>query len=186
MGVLVEEDVAGVLWRTGGETIRVYVAACVERMAPLFLGVRAVVAEREADRDLYAQCRRDLWFADRVLTDAADRIRIVERFPELRPRDEPVTSVADTYAAPAVLALRHALAANNSGSARDAVSCGHAVLVAMEMLDQSLGSELFGQGEYRLQRLSVSGDIAGLWEASVAVGQERFRAVLGQIPPGTS
>ncbi|MGA5200481.1 hypothetical protein [Streptomyces variegatus] len=51
MKTLVEEAVAEALCDGGGEAIRLYVSACTERMAPLFVGLRAGAPGREdADR----------------------------------------------------------------------------------------------------------------------------------------
>ncbi|MFD7084219.1 hypothetical protein [Streptomyces sp. NPDC059918] len=109
-------------------------------------------------------------------------MRLVERFPELQPDEEGVTGVADTYALFAALCLRHALLAHDSGNADDAVSCGHAALTAMGMLDQDVPGAGFLADEQRLQSLSLSGDAAGLWDASVTAGRERLRAVVGRLP----
>ncbi|MFJ1961861.1 hypothetical protein [Streptomyces massasporeus] len=83
METLVDGAVAEVLRDGHGEVVRLYVAACAERMAPLFMGGRAGVPGREADLDLYVESVRDLWYADRPLADAAERVRLLERFPEL-------------------------------------------------------------------------------------------------------
>lgn len=182
METLVEEAVAEALRDGGGEAIRLYVSACTERMAPLFVGLRAGSPGREADLDFYTESVRDLWHADRPLADAAERVRLLERFPELQPEEEGITDVADTYAFFAVLCLRYALLAHGSGSADDAVSCGHAALTSMGMLDQNVvGASLLAE-EQRLQSLSLSGDASGLWNASVTAGRERLRAVLGRLP----
>ncbi|WP_392957593.1 hypothetical protein [Streptomyces sp. LN245] len=182
MGKLVEEAVAEALRDGSGEAIRLYVAACAERMAPLFIGMRANALGREADLDFYAESVRDLWHADRPLADAVERVRLLERFPELHPDEEEVTDVADTYAFFAVLSLRYALLAHSSGSADDAVSCGHTALTAMGMLDQNVvGASLLSE-ERRLQSLSLSSGAAGLWDASVTAGRERFRAAVGRLP----
>ncbi|MFB7368907.1 hypothetical protein ACFC0D_03555 [Streptomyces sp. NPDC056222] len=182
---LVEDAVAETLRCAGGETIRLYVAACVERMAPLFVGLRAGVVGREADLDLYVETVRNLWSADRPLADASDLVRVLEQFPELRPSEEGISDVSDTYAFFAALVLRHALLANGSGSADDALSCGHAALTAMGMLDQNVEGAAFRSEEERLQLLSVSGDVGVLWEASVEAGRERFRAVASLAAPGS-
>ncbi|MFJ1638310.1 MULTISPECIES: hypothetical protein [unclassified Streptomyces] len=85
MQSLVEGAVVQALRDGGGEAVRLYVAACAERMAPLFMGLRANVPGRESDLDFYAESVRDLWYADRPLADAAaERVRLLERFPELR------------------------------------------------------------------------------------------------------
>lgn len=83
MEKLVEGAVAEALRDGDGEAICLYVAACTERMAPLFTGLRANVPGRESDLDFYAESVRDLWHADRPLADAAERVRLLERFPEL-------------------------------------------------------------------------------------------------------
>lgn len=181
METLVEEAVTKTLRDEGGATIRLYVAACTERMAPLFVGLRAGTAGRAADVDFYVQSVRDLWQADRPLSDAAARVHRLEQFPELRPSEEGITDVADTFAFFAALVLRHALSASGSGNAAEAVSCGHAALTAMGLLDQNVAGTAFRAQEQRLQSLSVSGDVAGLWEASFESGRERFRAVLGRV-----
>ncbi|MER6317429.1 hypothetical protein ABT237_27240 [Streptomyces sp. NPDC001581] len=36
---------------------------------------------------------RDLWYADRPLVDAAERVRLLERFPELQPNEEGINDV---------------------------------------------------------------------------------------------
>lgn len=177
-----EGAVAEALREGPGEAVRLYVAACAERMAPLFMGLRSGAAGREADLDLYAESVRDLWYADRPLADPAERLRRLERFPELQPDEEGITGVADTYAFFAALCLRYALLAHGSGNADDAVSCGHVVLTAMGMLDQNLSGASLLADEQRLQSLSLSGDAAGLWDASVTAGRERFRAVVGRLP----
>lgn len=177
-----EETAGEMLRRGGGEVIRLHVAACAERMAPLFVGLRAGEAGREADLDLYAESVRDLWYVDRPLADAAERVSLLEQFSELRPDEEGITEVGDTYAFFAVLCLRHALSAHGSGSVGDALSCGHAALTAMGMLDRNVAGAGFLADEQRLQSLSLSGDASGLWDASVAVGRERFRAVLDRLP----
>ncbi|GHG06595.1 hypothetical protein [Streptomyces hydrogenans] len=181
MEKLVEGAVAEALYDGGGEAIRLYVAACAERMAPLFVGLRAGEPGREADLDFYAESVRDLWHADRPLADAANGVRQLERFPELQPNEEGITDVADIYAFFAALCLRYAMLAHSSGNADDAVSCGHAVLTAMGMLDQNVPGARFLAEERRLQTLSLRGDASGLWDASVAAGRERFRAVLGRL-----
>ncbi|WP_241540132.1 hypothetical protein [Streptomyces sp. M41(2017)] len=180
METLVEEAVAEALHGGGGEGIRLYVAACTERMAPLFVGLRAGEPGREADMDFYAESVRDLWYADRPLVDAPERVRLLERFPELQPTEEGITDVADTYAFFAALCLRYALLAHGSGST-EAASCGHAALTAMGMLDQNVAGASFLAEEQRLQSLSLSGDVSGLWDASVMAGRERFRAVVGRL-----
>ncbi|MFD4690886.1 hypothetical protein [Streptomyces sp. NPDC058463] len=182
MQTLVEEAVAKALRDGGSEAIRLYVSACAERMAPLFVGLRADAPGREADLDFYAESVRDLWCADRPLADAAERVRLLERFPELQPNEEGITDVADTYAFFAALCLRYALPAHGSGSADDAVSCGHVALTAMGMLDQNVAGAGHLAEEQRLQSFSLSGDASGLWDASVTAGRERFRSVLGRLP----
>ncbi|MEV7446485.1 hypothetical protein AB0O22_35970 [Streptomyces sp. NPDC091204] len=182
MKTLVSDAVAEALRNGRGEAIRLHVAACTERMAPLFVGLRAGVPGREADLDFYAESVRDLWYADRPLADAAARVRRLERFPELQPSEEGITDVAETYAFFAALCLRYALSAHGSGDADEAVSCGHAALTAMGMLDQNVPGARFIAEEQRLQSLSLSGDASGLWDASVTSGRERFRAVWGCLP----
>lgn len=182
MEKLVEGAIAEALHDRGGEAIRLYVAACTERMAPLFIGVRAKVPGRESDLDFYAAAVRDLWCADRPLAEAVERVGILERFPELQPHEEGITDVADTYAFFAVLSLRYAVLAHGSGNADDAVSCGHAVLTAMGMLDQNVAGTSFLAEEQRLQCLSLSGDVGDLRDTSVTAGRERFRAVVGRMP----
>ncbi|MFD7935368.1 hypothetical protein ACFV4T_12715 [Streptomyces sp. NPDC059755] len=182
METLVEGAVAEALRDGHHEAGRLYVAACAERMAPLFVGLRAGVPGREADLDLYAESVRDLWYADRPVAHAAERVRLLERFPELQPNEEGVTDVADTYAFFAALCLRYALLAHGSGNADDAVSCGHAALTAMGMLDRNVVGASLLADEQRLQSLSVSGDISGLWDACVTAGRERLRAVVGRLP----
>ncbi|WP_030932800.1 hypothetical protein [Streptomyces sp. NRRL B-24720] len=182
MQTLVEEALAESLRDGQGEAVRLYVAACAERMAPLFVVLRAGVPGREADLDLYVESVRDLWFADRPLADAAERVRRLERFAELQPNEEGITDVADTYAFFAALCLRYALLAHGSDNADDAVSCGHAALTAMGMLDQNVAGASLLADEQRLQSLSLSGDAAGLWDASVTAGRERLRAVVGRLP----
>ncbi|WP_406356981.1 hypothetical protein OHB56_31640 [Streptomyces sp. NBC_01635] len=182
METLVEGAVAEALRGGGGEVPRLYVAACAERMASLFVGLRASAPGREADLDFYAESVRDLWYADRPLADAAERVRLLERFPELQPDEEGITDVADTYAFFAVLSLRYALLAHGSGNADDAVSCGHAALTAMGLLDQNVAGVSLLAEEQRLQSLSLRGDASSLWDASVTAGRERFRAALGRLP----
>ncbi|MET4921345.1 hypothetical protein P3L51_03015 [Streptomyces sp. PSRA5] len=181
MEKLVEGAVAEALRDGGGEAICLYVAACTERMAPLFMGLRAKVPGRESDLDLYAESVRDLWYADRPLAEAAERVRLLERFPELQQNEEEIIDVADTYAFFAVLSLRYAVLAHGSGNADDAVSCGHVALTAMGMLDQNVAGASFLAEEQRLQCLSLSGDVGGLWDTSVMAGRERFRAVVGRL-----
>ncbi|MFI8451764.1 hypothetical protein [Streptomyces erythrochromogenes] len=182
MDTLVERAVAGALRDGGDEAVRLYVAACAERMAPLFVGLRAGVPGREADLDFYVESVRDLWYADRPLAHAAERVRLLERFPELQPNEEGITDVADTYAFLAALCLRYALLAHGSGNADDAESCGHAVLTSVGMLDRNVAGAGFLADEQRLQSLLLSDDISGLWDASVTAGRERLRAVLGHLP----
>ncbi len=177
---LVEEAVVEALHIGGDEVVRLYVAACAERMAPLFIGLRAGGSGRKADVDFVVESVGGLWFADRSLPDTADRVGRLEQFPELQPAEEGITGVADTYTFFAGLVLRYALLANSSGNVDHAVSCGHAALTAMGMLDQNAAGASFAADEQRLQSLSVSDTAAGLWEASVAAGRERFRAVLSR------
>ncbi|MEU8883867.1 hypothetical protein [Streptomyces hydrogenans] len=181
MKTLVAEDVVQELWTGGDEAVRLYVAACAERMAPLFIGLRAGEAGRETDVDLYVAAVGDLWKTDCPLSDSADRLHSLDRFPELQPAEEGITDTADTYAFFACLVLRYALLANSSGNADQAISCGHAVLTAMGMLDQNIAGAAFKADEQRLQSLSASGNAAGLWDASVAAGRERLRAVLSRV-----
>jgi hypothetical protein len=181
---LVEEAVVEALQAGGDEAVRLYVAACAERMAPLFIGLRAGDSARKADVDFVVESVGGLWFADRPLPDAVDRVGRLERLPELQPAEEGITDVADTYTFFAALVLRYALLANGSGEVDHAVSCGHAALTAMGMLDQNATGASFAADERRLQSLSVSDTVAGLWEASVAAGRERFRAVLSRTTGG--
>ncbi|MFD6115810.1 hypothetical protein ACFWG0_37805 [Streptomyces yangpuensis] len=181
MQKLVESAVTEALRDGGGEAIRLYVAACAERMAPLFVGLRAGEPGREADRDFYVECVRDLWQADRPLADATAGVRRLERFWELQPNEEGITAVADVYAFFAALCLRYAMSAHGPGSPDAAVSCGHVALTAMGMLDENVAGASFLAEEHRLQSLSLSGDVSGLWGASVTAGRERFRAVLGHL-----
>ncbi|MFC9431401.1 hypothetical protein [Streptomyces sp. NPDC056987] len=124
----------------------------------------------------------DLWHADRPLADAAERVRLLEEFPELQPNEEGITDVADTYAFFAVLTLRYALPAHGTGDPDGAVSCGHVALTAMGMLDQNVAGAGLLAEEQRLQSLSLTSGAEGLWDASVTAGRERFRAVLGRLP----
>ncbi|MEU8925324.1 hypothetical protein AB0D10_31050 [Kitasatospora sp. NPDC048545] len=185
MNTLVDETVVEELQTGGDEAIRLYVAACVERTAPLFVGLRAGEAGREADVDLYAAAVGDLWRTDHPLPDAVERARLLERFPELRPTEEASTGVVGSYTSLAGLVLRYALLANASGSADRAVSCGHAALAATDVLDRNLGGAAFRAEEHLLQARSVSGDAAGVWDASVSAGRERLRAALGSTAGGT-
>ncbi|WP_327261365.1 hypothetical protein OG444_07275 [Streptomyces sp. NBC_01232] len=180
MDTLVEGAVAQALRTGDDEAVRLYVAACAERAVPLFIGMRAGMPDREAHLDLCVESVRGLWCADRPLPDAAERVRALEGFPELRPGEEGITDTAGTFAFFGVLALRYALLANATAEARHALSCGHAVLTAMGLLDRNVaaGGGFLAQEE-SLQARSLSGDAAGLWEASVAAGRESFRAVLG-------
>lgn len=181
METLVETGVAEALRDRGGEALRLYVSACAERMAPLFAGLRAGAPGREADLDLFAESVRDLWCADRPLADATVRVSLLEQFPELQPKEEGITDVADTYAFFSALCLRHALLAHGTGNVDDAVSCGHVALTAMGMLDQNVvGAGLLAE-EHRLQSLSLSDD-ASLWNASTTAGRERFRVVSSRLP----
>lgn len=180
MGTLVEEAVTERLRGGDAQTVRLYVAACAERMAPLFVGLRVGAAGRESDVDFYVASVRDLWHAGRPLRDAAERVAVLERFCELQPDEEGVTDIAGTYAFFAALVLRYALLANGCGSLDEAVSCGHAALTATGMLDQNVVGAGFRAQEHGLQALSVSGDTTGLWEASVEAGRERLRTVLGR------
>ncbi|MFF3090599.1 hypothetical protein ACFVRB_36985 [Streptomyces nojiriensis] len=183
MDTLVEASVEEALRTGDGGEVRLYAAACAERAAPLFIGLRAGRPDRAADLDLCMESVRGLWYADRALPDAAERVRALEGFPELRPREEGITDVAGTYAFFGVLVLRYALLANASADADHALSCGHAALTAMALLDRNLGGRVvFRAEEEALQARSLSGDAAGLWEASVASGRERFRAALGCLP----
>ncbi|MFF2726962.1 hypothetical protein ACFVS9_03540 [Streptomyces sp. NPDC058008] len=182
METLVERAVAEALGDGGGDAVRLFVAAGTERMTPLFMGLRAAAPGRESDLDLYAESVHGLWQCDRPLADAAERLRLLERFPELQPKEEGITDVVGTYAFFAVLTLRYALLAHGSGHADDAVSCGHVALTATGMLDQNVAGAGFLAEERRLQSLSLSGDGAGLWDASVSAGRERLRAVVGRLP----
>ncbi|MBT2451422.1 hypothetical protein J7F03_31035 [Streptomyces sp. ISL-43] len=67
----VEEAVAGTLRGEGGETVRLYVAGCAERMAPLFLGLQGGGPDREAHLDFYA----GLWEAS--VEAGRERLRAV-------------------------------------------------------------------------------------------------------------
>ncbi|MEU3795896.1 hypothetical protein AB0F07_39980 [Streptomyces fructofermentans] len=124
METLVEGAVEEALRDGRGEAVRLYVAACAERMAPLFVGLRAGVPGREADLDLYVESVSGLWLAHKPLADAAERVRWLKRFPELQPDEEGITGVADTYAFFAALCLRYALLAHNSGNADGCGSFG--------------------------------------------------------------
>lgn len=181
METLVETAVAEALRDGSAETIRLYVAACAERMAPLFVGLRAGAPGREPDLDFYVESVRDLWYADQPLADATDRVRLLEQFLELQPNEEGITEVADAYAFFAVLSLRYALLAHGSGNAGEALSCGHAGLTAMGMLDQNVAGASLLAEEQRLQSLALSGDISGLRDASITAGRERFRVVVGHL-----
>ncbi|MER5847782.1 hypothetical protein ABT126_12165 [Streptomyces sp. NPDC002012] len=140
---LLEEAVVEALHVGGDEAVRLYVAACAERMAPLFIGLRSGDSGRKADVDFFVESVGGLWFADRPLPDAADRVGRLERFPELQSAEEGITGVADTYTFFAGLVLRYALLANGSGNADHAVSCGHVALTAMGMLDQNTRAPRF-------------------------------------------
>ncbi|MFJ4671577.1 hypothetical protein [Kitasatospora purpeofusca] len=115
------------------------------------------------------------------MSDSADRARLLDRFPEPQPTEDGITDLVGTYTFFACLVLRHALLANASGGADHAVSCGHAELTAMGMLDQNIAGAAFRAEEQRLQRLSASGNAAGAWDTSVRAGWERLRAVVSRI-----
>ncbi|WP_329574944.1 hypothetical protein OG500_38050 [Kitasatospora sp. NBC_01250] len=181
MKTLVEEDVVEELQTGGDEAVRLYVAACAERMAPLFLGLRTGEAGREADVELFTESVLDLWGTDRPLSDAADRARLLEGFPELQLTEDGITDIVGTYTFFACLVLRYALLANGSGSADHALSCGHAALTAMGMLDQNIAGAGFRAEEQRLQSLSASGNAAGVRDASVRAGRECLRAVVSRM-----
>ncbi|WP_330177522.1 hypothetical protein OG875_30840 [Streptomyces sp. NBC_01498] len=117
---------------------------------------------------------------DRPLPDVAERVRALERFLELQPGDEEIADVAGTCAFFAVPVLRYALPASGSGRPDDAVSCGHAALTATGTLDQNVVDAGFRSQEYGLRSMPVSGDAAGVWEASTETGRERFRTGLGR------
>ncbi|WP_377266762.1 hypothetical protein [Peterkaempfera sp. SMS 1(5)a] len=180
MKTLVQDAVVEQLQTAGEEVVRLYAAACVERMAPLFIGLQAGEAGREADLDFYVQSVGALRNVDRPLPDAADRTRRLEQFPEFQQTETGITSIIGTYTFFAGLTLRYALLANGSGNVDHAVSCGHTALTAMGMLDQNVTGTAFLSEEQRLQSLSASGTAAGLWDASVTAGRERFRAVLSR------
>ncbi|MFD3470138.1 hypothetical protein ACFWWM_27990 [Streptomyces sp. NPDC058682] len=183
METLVEGAVVEALRTGDGGAVRLYAAACAERAVPLFIGMRAGTPDREADLDLCVESLRGLWNADRALPDAAERVRALEGFPELQPREEGISDVAGTYAFFGVLVLRYALLAHASAEVDDALSCGHVALTVMGLLDQNLPDGAgFRAEEEALQARSLSGGAAGLWEASVAAGRERVRAVLGRLP----
>lgn len=179
-----EETVVEALHAGGDEAIRLYVVACAERMAPLFIGLRTGETGREADLDFYVESVGGLWNADRPLPDAAARARRLEQFPELQPAEEEVTGVVGTYTLFAALALRYALLANASGNIDHAVSCGHVALTAMGMLDQNVTGTAFRTEEQLLQSLSVSDPATDLWNASVTAGRERLRAALSRSASG--
>ncbi|MBD0695061.1 hypothetical protein [Streptomyces sp. CBMA123] len=181
MKTLVEQNVVEELQTGGEEAVRLYVAACAERMAPLFIGLRTGETGREADVELYTESVAGLWRTDRPLSDAAERARLLDRFSELQPTEDGITDVVGTSTFFACLVLRHALLANGTGSADHAVSCGQAALTAIGMLDRNTAGAAFTAEERRLQKLSVSGDAAGVWDTSVRAGRERLRAVVSRI-----
>ncbi|MFF5393462.1 hypothetical protein ACFY5H_35095 [Streptomyces sp. NPDC013012] len=181
MKTLVEETIVEELQTGGDEAVRLYVAACAERMAPLFIGLRTGETGREADVELYTESVLDLWCTDRPLSDAAERAHLLDRFPELQPTEDGITDVVGTYTFFACLVLRYALLANASGSTDHAVSCGHAALTAIGMLDQNIAGAAFTAEERRLQSVSASGNAAGVWDASVRAGRECLRAVVSRI-----
>ncbi|RAJ32847.1 hypothetical protein K353_05845 [Kitasatospora sp. SolWspMP-SS2h] len=185
MKTLVEQNVVEELQTGGDEPVRLYVAACAERMAPLFIALRTGETGRETDVELYTDSVAGLWQTDRLLSDAAERAHLLDRFPELQSTEDGITDVVGTYTFFACLVLRYVLLANGSGSADHAVSCGHAALTAMGMLDQNIAGAAFQADEQRLQTLSASGNAAGIWDASMAAGRERLRAVLSRVAKGT-
>lgn len=131
MKTLVEDAVVERLQTGREEMVRLYAAACVERMAHLFIGLQAGEAGREADLDFYVELVDALWNVDRPLPDAADRTRRLEQFPEFQQTETGITSIVGTYTFFAGLTLRYALLANGPGNVDHAVSCGHTVLTAV-------------------------------------------------------
>lgn len=64
---------------------------------PLFIGLRA---GREADLDFCVRSVRDLWHTDQRLADAAERVGVLGRFPELQPSEEGITDESTTPGTP--------------------------------------------------------------------------------------
>jgi hypothetical protein len=84
-------------------------------MAPLFVGLQGGEAGREDDLDFYVKSVHDLWHAERSLSDAAERVRVLERFPEIQSSEEGISDFVGTYLFLSALVLRYALLANASG-----------------------------------------------------------------------
>lgn len=177
--MLVEADVAAALQSGSGDVARVYAAACVERMAQIFTGLRAGTPGRDRDVDLYVDTLQRLWDLGDPLDNFTARVQRLEKFPELEPTETGHTAVGDIYAFYSVLALRYATLCAGSGSAAEAERCGHAVLTAMGQLDQNVAQAAFYQEEQSWQRRSLPGaegpvDVDALRVGCAEVSRDRL------------
>jgi hypothetical protein len=179
MATLVEAAVAEALARGGREVVRTYAAACVERLAPVFLGLRGGDSGRETDVDLFVRTLWRLWDPADPFADAERLAAEVEEFAELRPTETGLTDSADIHCFHAVLALRYAVLCAGTGEAAEAGQCGHVALTAMGLLDQNRPQPGLYDEELEWQRRSVA-PAEGLREACAEVGRGRLAVLQGR------
>ncbi|GHF77825.1 hypothetical protein [Streptomyces griseosporeus] len=185
--MLVEADVVAALRAPrAGSVARVYAAACAERMAQIFTGLRAGAPGRDADADFFVDTMGRLWRPEEPLDDAPARAGRLEEFPEMRPPETGHTAVRDIYAFYSVLTLRYAVLCAGSGDAAEAEHCGHVVLTAMGQMQQNVAGSRFYEDELAWQRRSVplggeTVDAAALRADCVRTGRARLDAVLARL-----
>jgi hypothetical protein len=180
---IVEDDVKASLESGGADSIRIYLAACTERMAQIFIGNRSADAGRLTDVDLYVDTLQRLWNSDDAMGDFADLASRIEAFSEMQsPEDAVLTDSVDIHCFYSALVLRHAVLAVGSGESSEAVNCGHVALTSMFQLEQNTEGADFYEDEKAWQRRSIdpaetSSDVDGLRAGCAEAGLERLIAV---------
>lgn len=178
---IVEDDVKASLESRGAETLRLYSAACAERMAQIFIGCRASGTDRPEDVDLFVDTLQRLWDTEDALRDHEDVAARIEDFPEMQPSETGLTDSAAIHRFYSALTLRHAVLAVGAGDPGEAVNCGHVALTSMFQLDQTEeGGPLYAD-EKAWQRTTVEpvADAAALRSACAEAGLGRLAAVRG-------
>ncbi|MER7726523.1 hypothetical protein [Streptomyces sp. NPDC096323] len=177
-----EDDVKACLESGGAESMRMYSAACAERMAQIFIGHRSADTDRQEDVDLYVEILQRLWNPDDAMADFADVVSRIEAFPEMQPTDTGLTDSVDIHCFYSALTLRHAVLAVGTGDSAEAVNCGHVALTSMFQLEQNTEGADFYEDEKAWQRRSIDSvegaNDAGRFRADcAAAGLGRLEAV---------
>jgi hypothetical protein len=145
-----------------GQLARIFAASCAERLVQVFCAVRAVDSSRADDIAYVVETIEDLWDLERPAGSFDERREHLLSFPELQPNDVGFTQVADIYSFCGCLVLMYATKCAAAGGDPDAaVSCAHASLTAMGLLDQNVAGATYFSDEKARQKATIDRLVSG-------------------------